>query len=590
MKGIYKILILLVWPLSIFSQNVGLSQRITKLEHQLASFDRDTQLVVVYCRKAHEFQLTNIDTVTFCIKKALQYSKLRNWTKGQILALHEQANMYVFDGQFNNVMDLSRQALTLSKSIDWPLHEAHALRFIGDCHAEFKQWDSAMVYYDRARAIFKKVKADSMLVRSYVNYGDLYRGKRAFKKADAYYQVALNHYKQTNSNFGLGLVYWSMGYQKVMQNELDTALVYFQRVLEYSIKINSVFGQAAMYNEIAGLELARKDYPQTLLYVQKALESSKKYKSKQQISIAYIIAKNAHEAMGDSKRALAYSDLALSQRDSVFYDIFSNRIELYKLQYERDLALQIQNAENKTRNRLLIIIALLTIIALITFNNKKLRQKNKEIGQALLKGQTIERKRVASELHDNLGGLLSAMKHTVEAIDLSDLHPQERYTYEKLVDMLKNLTVKVRQLSHNLLPEELENQGLIPALQSLVVQLNLAKKTKFELVVSTGISRFGRTVEFNLYTICLELCNNILKYSDAQKAQIELIDRVYKIDLIVSDDGKGFDSTDRSDGSGLKNVKDRAETLNGNMKIHSIPNEGTIVSIAIPLIHSGAQT
>ncbi len=233
----------------------------------------------------------------------------------------------------------------------------------------------------------------------------------------------------------------------------------------------------------------------------------------------------------------------------------------------------------------------------IEYANEQLEKKVEErtaelqiaynnIKGAMLRGQTIERKRVASELHDNLGGLLAAVKHTIEGIDYSDLSPQEQSVYRNLIVMVKDATRQIRELSHNLLPEELEKHGLVSAIQSLIMTLNLSKKTKFDLVISHSMPQYDKAIEFNLYSICLELCNNILKYSEANKAVIELIDKGSGIDLIISDDGIGFEIINDSRGMGLKNVKERARSLNGSVKIHSILNEGTIVKVSIPLIQS----
>lgn len=247
--------------------------------------------------------------------------------------------------------------------------------------------------------------------------------------------------------------------------------------------------------------------------------------------------------------------------------------------------------QNRTYNFLVgsLIFLLLVGILLLRLNSKlkiqniKLIQKNREISEALLKGQTIERKRVASELHDSLGGILSALKLTMQTIHAEDLSQQEQEIYQNLIDMVNDAGQQVRTLSHNLLPDELEELGLVAALEGLINKLNHTKKTHFALTITGLTERLEKMVEFNLYTICLELCNNILKHADATEVQIDMIKQGEMLQLFVSDDGKGFIVEATHDGMGMKNLRGRAEVLKSKLTIHSALDEGTLVSLALPL-------
>lgn len=247
--------------------------------------------------------------------------------------------------------------------------------------------------------------------------------------------------------------------------------------------------------------------------------------------------------------------------------------------------------QERTRNFLVagVVFLLLVGILLLRLNTKlksknaALIQKNREISEALLKGQTIERKRVASELHDSLGGLLSAVKLTMQTIHAEDLSPQEQPIYRNLIGMVNEAGQQVRSLSHNLLPDELEEKGLINSLERLVTKLNYTQKTHFDLRISGLDERLDKNVEFNLYTICLELCNNILKHAEATEVQIELIKKNEVLQLFVSDNGQGFSVEDTTNGMGMKNLKARASALNAKLHIQSKPYEGTLVSMKMPL-------
>lgn len=261
-----------------------------------------------------------------------------------------------------------------------------------------------------------------------------------------------------------------------------------------------------------------------------------------------------------------------------------SRLEIHSLNQKAML-------QERTRNFLVagVVFLLLVGILLLRLNTKlkvknaALIQKNREISEALLKGQTIERKRIASELHDSLGGLLSAVKLTMQTIHAEDLSPQEQPIYRNLIGMVNEAGQQVRSLSHNLLPDELEEKGLVNSLERLVTKLNYTQKTHFDLRISGLDERLDKNVEFNLYTICLELCNNILKHAEATEVQIELIKKNEALQLFVSDNGQGFSVEDTTNGMGMKNLKARASALNAKLHIQSKPYEGTLVSMKMPL-------
>ena len=205
-----------------------------------------------------------------------------------------------------------------------------------------------------------------------------------------------------------------------------------------------------------------------------------------------------------------------------------------------------------------------------------------EAQEALLKGQTTERRRVAAELHDNLGGLLAALKLTINALDTSDLHPQEQEIYGQMVGMINDANRQVRSLSHNLLPEELAEIGLVASLEKLVSKLNISHQTQFDLRIMGLAERLDKQTEFNLYAIVLELCNNILKHANASEATVELMEKNGVLQLLVSDDGTGFEANNSTkEGMGLRNLYERAEAVGGVVRVHSQKGEGTVVSLKI---------
>ncbi|AKD57307.1 tetratricopeptide repeat-containing sensor histidine kinase [Spirosoma radiotolerans] len=213
--------------------------------------------------------------------------------------------------------------------------------------------------------------------------------------------------------------------------------------------------------------------------------------------------------------------------------------------------------------------------------NDQLRAKNREIEEALLRGQTLERKRMAADLHDSLGGLLAAIKTSMSALNPAHMAEGEQKIYYNLLNMTKEAFAEIRYLSHNLQPDELEKQGLSEALVRLVTKLNLTQKITFRLD-NKELPRLGKTAEFNLYSICIELCSNILRHSEATEADILFRRFNNELNMIVKDNGCGMDPTDAT-GMGLHNIQARMDLIQGRYEIHSSKGEGTTFIFILPV-------
>jgi len=213
--------------------------------------------------------------------------------------------------------------------------------------------------------------------------------------------------------------------------------------------------------------------------------------------------------------------------------------------------------------------------------NDQLRAKNREIEEALLRGQTLERKRMAADLHDSLGGLLAAIKTSMSALNPAHMAEGEQKIYHNLLNMAKEAFAEIRYLSHNLQPDELEKQGLSEALTRLVTKLNLTQKITFRLN-NKELPRLGKTAEFNLYSICIELCSNILRHSEATEADILFRRFNNELNMIVKDNGCGMDPTDAT-GMGLHNIQARMDLIQGRYEIHSSKGEGTTFIFILPV-------
>jgi len=334
--------------------------------------------------------------------------------------------------------------------------------------------------------------------------------------------------------------------------------------------------------------LEKKEY-QNAINEAKIAESA--LKSMKLITFDYAVNKIFYEAyknLNEADEALSYFEkMHAYEQEEHHKEVLGQYLE-WQLKYEDEKQKnQIKTLENErltqTQNFLLIAgLFGLGVIGYIFLVNRKLKNKNEEIKEALLKGQTMERKRMASELHDNISNKILGVKMRVETFENQNFTPAERKNYDSTVSYIDEVYADVRLVSHNLLPEELEKNGLSVAVENLVKKLNLIGKTQFDSEVQTIQTRFAPRLEYEVYSVILELVNNVLKHAQAANAVISVVEEEKKLNVSVKDNGKGFDSEEISfDSLGLKNIRSRIESLKGSINIQS--QNGTQVLINVPV-------
>lgn len=210
------------------------------------------------------------------------------------------------------------------------------------------------------------------------------------------------------------------------------------------------------------------------------------------------------------------------------------------------------------------------------------REKRKQTLVAVLEAQEKERLHIASELHDNVGQILTTSKLLLEGeINKSDAPETLSHAYTYLQKAINEL----RSISHKLNPAQLHEIGLINALKDLVKSVNNASAIKVTLHAEEikCLEEQNPSITLSLFRIVQEQLNNILKHAEARLVRIYLHSSGNAIELEIIDDGKGFSLVGVSKGLGLKNIYNRAELYNGRVTIDTAPGQGCTVSVYIPM-------
>jgi signal transduction histidine kinase len=195
-----------------------------------------------------------------------------------------------------------------------------------------------------------------------------------------------------------------------------------------------------------------------------------------------------------------------------------------------------------------------------------------------------ERSRIAKDLHDGIGGLLSGVRISLANIQSRlAFQPDDELIFERSMDMLDGSMQELRRVAHAMSPPSLEVFGLKTALRDYIETANSMKTVKTIFQTIGDERRFEKEHELIIYRVIQELINNVLKHAQATECLVQVSYLSDYLSITVEDNGKGFDMSKESNGMGWSNIRQRVEFLKGTLDLHSSASSGTSVQINIRL-------
>jgi signal transduction histidine kinase len=247
---------------------------------------------------------------------------------------------------------------------------------------------------------------------------------------------------------------------------------------------------------------------------------------------------------------------------------------------------QKKNEFNRRQIILLIIITITLTLAfffsLFYFRLRRQRDLKQKLIEAVVETENNERRRIARDLHDGLGPVISAINHYFQAF--LDAKPENRDAIrDRLQVVISEAIDEVSRISHNISPHVLEKHGLMTALNNLLSPL--MANEKYEILFTSGFDeRLDPKIELTVYRCITELINNTLKHAEATRISLDIGHSEGKLAIRYSDNGKGFTAVPgKRVGQGIPNITNRVESFGGTLSLVSTPNAGISVEIIIPL-------
>jgi two-component system, NarL family, sensor kinase len=413
-----------------------------------------------------------------------------------------------------------------------------------------------------------------------------------------------NHYAEGKAN-NLIAQYYGDG-----RNKYDSAVYFRKKALRAMEKIDNQYEIAGMLQNIGYDYKQIGDYDSALVYLKKATALATSLGLDQVVHYSISNLAEVEEKRGNYKAAYRYLTEFVVVNDSL--QARNNRSQVYELetkyqtarkelqikQLEADKALQQLSISRKNILNYILIGSGVTmlIISFLFYRNYKQKQKlqqqriteletEKQLAAtaAVLKGEEQERTRLARDLHDGLGGMLSGIKYSFNMMKGNlIMTPENQQAFGRSMDMLDSSIMEMRRVAHNMMPEALVRFGLDVALKDYCNDINTsgALQVRYQ---SIGLENeiIDQTIAITIYRIIQELISNTLKHAMAATAIVQVTKTDRHFSVTVEDDGRGFDpvAIKQSKSIGWANIQHRINFLKGKLDIDSAPGKGTSVHI-----------
>jgi len=208
-------------------------------------------------------------------------------------------------------------------------------------------------------------------------------------------------------------------------------------------------------------------------------------------------------------------------------------------------------------------------------------EKQIDLLNAVFETQESERKRLAEDLHDSVGQVLSAIKLNLHRLDKNCVSESTQPLLADTRKLTDECIQEIRNIIHNVLPPVLTDYGLLEALEGLCIKVEQTTNVKVELKKNMGKIRVQPEIELAFYRIAQELFSNAIKHSGATAIHVTLTKETEWLVMEFKDNGKGFNIKQVKHGFGLKNLESRVQLINGEINIYTKPQNGTITIIRV---------
>jgi signal transduction histidine kinase len=572
----------------------------------------DSLIGKVYARLFSEFYFHSLfDSAMSVSFEAIDKSKTLHDKKFESTALI-WAGMVEFEkGNYDKTVALYIDALKIKEEIKDVKGESIVLLNLAGVYYERNNYDKATEIYQKALAI--KIKLNDKKGQSivYSNLGNIAQSEKKYNDAINYYTNSKKLAEEAKDTLDFSIANRTLANSYLSIHKLSEAEKYSKEAYAILKRNNDRhFTQCLIL--LGKIYFEKKNYNQSIDYSLQAYNISLKNKTPFSIKEACLTLVKAYEKLNQFDKSLTYQKLYSQVNDSLQSAKMGEQLADMQVKYEtekKEKEIEHLDKENskkeleltKKKNQILIISGisiciLAVLLALYFYNNAKKHkqivlkekelsllkeQKQKEIIETIITTEEKERKKIASDLHDGLGQILTAAKINLVNINEGKLNNEK---LKSVTELVNTALQESKAMALNLMPLTLKENGLTDSIKNICAKYNKPGVQEISFNAYNLPNQLEALVEINTYRICQELLNNAVKYSQAKRVFLQLFCRDNKLIIQIEDNGIGFDKDKiKQDGLGMNTLKERVALLNGEIEIDAAPEKGANIFIELSL-------
>lgn len=497
-------------------------------------------------------------------------------------------------------MSNSLQLLSTAEKIKDVETQVRAKILIGWAYMELGQNRDALNWFFTAEKQQKTLPQNQWQPFLYSNIAAVYNELKKNDSAEFYIKKSLNEALAINDLSYLANTYFIYG--GICADLHETAKA--EMLLKKGLQVREIIGDPFyIVSDMYQMGLFYADNNETdkgIAALQEGISMAYKNGLLEKLPILYTALARNYKLAGNYVQYSKTVDTLLLLKDSLYKknsaDALAEMQTKYEVQKKENTIIK-QHYDLAKKDLFIYAIGGLLAITLLSgfffFQNRRKNQRlklqaiemeqKKKLTHAVMKAEEDERKRIAEDLHDSVAQKMVVAKLNLEALGNSlELADQKKTIYNNINALLKESTAEVRSLSHSMMPHAFELYGLTNSVKDFLDKIH-KKDLKINFNAEGDFSVIKENKALLIYRIMQECIQNVLKHSAATRLDISMTCANNEADILIEDNGCGFNKNEINYGTGLKNIQSRIEFLNGKSDINSTPGKGTVVAIYISL-------
>ncbi len=552
--------------------------------------------------------------------RALEVGRLLNHRRLTVASLANVANNYQYIGDFEKTLSYQLEALPLVEQMDNPVYLSSVLNNISGTYQLMRQHEKAKPYALRALQTAQASGDYFGEGSALLSLGVIHSRTGDRRKGIDYSLQALKLSEEQGLTQIQALALLNTGDNYKLMDEPLKALTFLERGIPIAEEVGDNETLARLLLSAGDVHFDLDRPQQAITFLKRSLDLSRQYGFRDVLKTVYLSMSDAEQHLGNWEQGAAYRREYHLLSDSLINETVlqatANLEARYKTAEKEKEIHQLQGLNEvqqlRLRQRQGIIVGLGTLLGLLgsvgflyyqnTQNKQQLSLKEAQIREqkirqleqekqlsavdAMLRGQEAERSRLARDLHDGLGGMLSGVRQTITTMKGNQIITEgSALAFNRALEMLDTSISELRRVARNMMPEALMKFGLKDALQDYCDTLNEPGALKVQYQTFGLETRLPESTEVIVFRIVQELLNNVVKHAGASHVLVQLLQDNERFHLTVEDNGKGFDpvALEKAPGIGWLNIRSRVEYLGGTLDLRSKPGGGTSVEIEFSL-------